>query len=199
MMVRIARSAAPQGIEIIGATAQRSPPMIVDPTALASSAAEVSELGLGLGREVSGIIVGAFGDPGLADLRRKLDIPVVGIAEAAMREAAREQRRFGIATTTPALAAAIAANTAALGLGHLYSGVRLTSEDPLELVAAPERLVEALGEAIAACIRLDGAQAVIIGGGPLGNAATALAARFEVPVIAPIPAAVRRLMKILGL
>jgi allantoin racemase len=35
---------------------------------------------------------------------------------------------------------------------------------------------------------------VIIGGGPLGQAATALARSFGRPVLAPIPAAVARLL-----
>jgi Asp/Glu/hydantoin racemase len=43
------------------------------------------------------------------------------------------------------------------------------------------------------------AEAVIIGGGPVGNAATAFAPMFSIPVIAPIPAAVHRQMEILGL
>jgi len=55
--------------------------------------------------------------------------------------------------------------------------------------------VEALAEAVRQSIRCDGAQAVIIGGGPLGQAAIALASRFTTPIIAPIPAAVRRLMR----
>jgi allantoin racemase len=53
------------------------------------------------------------------------------------------------------------------------------------------RLVEVQGE-------LDKAEAVVIGGGPLGNAATALTPMFAVPVIAAIPAAVRQMLRILG-
>ena len=111
-----------------------------------------------------------------------------------MLEAARGDRRFGVATTTPELAAAIGARAEALGLAHLYAGIRLTSGDPVELMRDPDVLAESLGKAVMACIELDGAKAVIIGGGPLGNAATALTGRFNLPVIAPIPAAVRRLM-----
>jgi len=49
-----------------------------------------------------------------------------------------------------------------------------------------------VGYAVRACLA-DGAQAVIIGGGPLGQAAVRLAQRFDVPIIAPISAAMRRL------
>jgi allantoin racemase len=199
MMVRIAQSSASADIEVVGATAPHSPMMIVDAEALAASAPQVVEIGLGVGKNVSGIIISAFGDPGFADLKRQSDVPVVGIAEAAMLAASDKGRRFGVATTTPKLAASIDARAAELGLAQLYTGTRLTSEDPNKLVADPTRLIEALRQAVSACVELDKAEAVIIGGGPLGNAATALTPMFSIPVIAPIPAAVHRLMGILSL
>jgi allantoin racemase len=198
MMVSIAQAAAPHDVEIVGATAQRGPPMIVDPAALAASASEVVEIGTGLAKDVSGIIIGAFGDPGLAELRGKVGIPVAGIAESAMLEASENAGRFGVATSTPALAASIDAKAAELRLGHLCTGVRLTRGDPFKLVADPARLIAALGDAVSACIEIDKADSVIIGGGPLGAAAAALAARFDVPVVAPIPAAVRWLSRMIG-
>jgi allantoin racemase len=194
MMVQIAQAAAPGDVEIVGATAPHSPPMIVDPEALAASAPEVVELGLGLGKDASGIIISAFGDPGWADLRRQMSVPVVGIAEAAMLAASDKGRRFGVATTTPKLVASIDARAAELGLAKLYTGTRVTSEDPNKLVADPARLVEALRDVVATCIERDEAEAVIIGGGPLGNAAIALTPMFSIPVIAPIPAAVNRML-----
>jgi allantoin racemase len=198
MMVQIARSAAPNDIEIVGATAPNSPLMIIDPQALAAAAPQVVEIGLGLGKDVSGIIISAFGDPGWADLRRQASVPVVGIAEAAMLAASDNGRRFGVATTTPKLVASIDARAAELGLATLYTGTRVTTEDPNQLVADPGRLVEALRQVVSTCIERDKAEAVIIGGGPLGNAAIALTPMFSVPVIAPIPAAVQRMVGLVG-
>jgi allantoin racemase len=194
MMVRIAQSAAPGGVEIVGATAEHSVPMIVDPTALAAAAPEVVEVGMRLGDGMSGIIISAFGDPGIAELRRRAKSPVVGIAEAAMLAASDNDRRFGIATTTPGLAASSGARAEELGVARLYTGIRLTSGDPLKLAADRDRMTEALRHAVTECIEFDKAEAVIIGGGPLGNAAIALTPMFRIPVIAPIPAAVRRMM-----
>jgi Asp/Glu/hydantoin racemase len=197
MMVRIAQSAASDGVEIIGATATKGPRMIVEPEALTASAAEVVEIGMRLAGSVAGIIVSAFGDPGMRDLQAWVGVPVVGIAQSSMLEAASGDRRFGVATTTPELVAAIDARAAELGLASLYTGVRLTSGDPVEFARHPDDMTEALGKAVQACMELDGAKAVIIGGGPLGNAATALTPRFAVPVIAPIPAAVHRVQKLM--
>jgi Asp/Glu/hydantoin racemase len=47
---------------------------------------------------------------------------------------------------------------------------------------------------VAECFEIDHAETVIIGGGPLGQAAIALARSFSRPIIAPIPAAMRRLI-----
>ena len=199
MMVRIAQSAAPKDVEIIGATAPRGPSMITEPTALAASAPQVVEIGKDRAKDVSAIIISAFGDPGINDLRRAVSIPVVGIAEAAMLAASADGRRFGVATTTPGLVASIDARAAELGLAKLYTGTRLTSGDPLELSAHPDRLVAALRQAVSECIERDKAQAVIIGGGPLGQAAITLTPMFSIPIIAPIPEAVRRVAGTLGL
>ena len=194
MMVAIARSCVPDGIVVTGATATRGPPMITTPAALAAAAAEVVEIGIREAAGVSGIIVGAFGDPGLETLQRSVSIPAVGICEAAMIDAAAGGRRFGVATVTPDLAAPITERARDLGLLHLFTGIRLTPGDPLALTADPSRLQQSLAEAVATCFDDDHAEVVIIGGGPLGQAATGLAQSFKQPIIAPIPSAIRRLV-----
>ncbi|MFY9238872.1 MAG: aspartate/glutamate racemase family protein [Roseovarius sp.] len=61
----------------------------------------------------------------------------------------------------------------------------------MALTANAAALDEALATAIAAAIADGGAEAVVIGGGPLAEAARALASRTPVPLIEPVPAAVR--------
>ena len=194
MMVGIAAASAPGRTRVVGATATRSPLMITTHATLLASADEVIEIGEREAKGMSGIIVGAYGDPGLERLRDIVSIPVVGICEASMIEAASGGRRFGVATVTPELADAIEERARELKMHHLYSGIRLTSGDPIELANDPARLERALMAAVRDCVEKDHAEAVIIGGGPLGQAASALAPRFEQPVIAPIPAAVRLLL-----
>jgi Asp/Glu/hydantoin racemase len=193
-MAAIARTIAPPGVDIIGITAPRGVLMILTADELVAAAPVVVEIGISEAADVDGIIVGAFGDPGLAVLRQRVAVPVVGIAEAAILEAAAEGRRFGVATTTPALIAVIAERVCELGVAELYTGIRLTPGDPMALVTDPPLLIEALAEAVRESIEQDGAEAVIIGGGPLGQAAIALAPRFTTTIVAPIPAAMRRLL-----
>jgi Asp/Glu/hydantoin racemase len=198
MMVAIAQDTAGEAYRVAGATATRSPPMIVEPRALAASAAEVIEIALAEQDGCAGVIVSAFGDPGLDEIRTRAEKPAVGICESSMREAADGGRRFGVATTTPDLLPSIDARAREIGLGGSYTGTRLTDGDPHALVAEPERLRAALAKAIEACVERDGAQAVIIGGGPLARSAAELQPMFPVPIIAPIPAAVRRLIGLIA-
>ena len=197
MMVAIATSVAVDGFDIVGATARRAPAMIVTPEALDTAAPEVEEIALAHQSSCDGIIVAAFGDPGLAGIKSTLKLPAVGIGEASMLEAAEGGRRFGVATTTPLLKAKIDALPVVLGLRSHYSGSRFADGDPQELRHDPARLRAALAGAVEACIAQDGAEAVIIGGGPLGEAARELQPMFTVPVIAPIPSAVRRIIRLI--
>jgi allantoin racemase len=197
MMVAIAQSCAPPGYAVRGETAARGVPMILDAERLHAAGGEVVESWKRHEGVVSGIVISAFGDPGIELLRALTDVPIVGICESSILEAAHGGRRFGIATVTPDLVGPIDDSVHALGLGGLYTGTRLTSGDPLALAADPVRLEAALADAVKACIEQDGAQAVVIGGGPLGQAAIGLAHRFSVPVIAPIPAAMRKLALLL--
>ncbi|MFL9924789.1 aspartate/glutamate racemase family protein [Herbaspirillum lusitanum] len=199
MMVQIAAEELPPGFSVNGVSAQRGPGMIVNQGELDAAAPEVErnwqQAEAGAGMQWSGVIISAFGDPGIERVRAASKVPVAGICEASMLEAAEHGRRFGIATVTPELVEAINGRADELGLLDRYTGIRLTSGDPRQLAADPHALEEALADAVRLCIEEDGAQAVIIGGGPLGQAAIALARRFSVPVIAPIPAAVRFLLR----
>lgn len=195
MMVDIARGESPEGVNVHGVTAQRGPLMIVNQGELDASALEV----LAVWRAAesanwSGVIVSAFGDPGVGLVRGATALPVVGICESSMLEAAEGGRRFGVATVTPDLADAIHGKAEELGLAALFTGIRLTAGEPRALTSDAKALENALAEAVRLSIEEDGAEAVIIGGGPLGQAAIQLSARFDVPIIAPISSAVHRLL-----
>lgn len=190
LMVGIAQGAAPAGVTIEGATAGSGAPLILDAAMLETAAAAVQALVAGSDLSpYAGLIVAAFGDPGLAAVRSLTALPVTGIAEAAMAEAAAHGR-FAIVTTTPLLAGAIGARAAAYGHGDAFAGTWLTEGDAGALMAEPGRLEAALEAAIRRALAEAAPDAVIIGGGPLAAAAAALRPRLSVPVIEPVPAAV---------
>ncbi len=192
MMHALARAALPESLELRSATAARGAPMITTDAELATAQQEVLAIGRREAGAVSAIVVAAFGDPGLALLRAAVGVPVFGIGESSMHEAAAGGRRFGVATTTPGLADSIAAAVARLGLAPQFTGTRIPQDDPLRLAAAPALQDALLTQAVRACVKEDGAQAVVIGGGPLAQSAERIAGQFAVPVISPVAAAMRR-------
>ncbi|CAN7523987.1 aspartate/glutamate racemase family protein [Pseudorhodoferax sp. LjRoot39] len=198
MMAELARAALPPTLDLRSATAARGAPMITSDAELATAVDEVLAIGMREAGHVSAIVVAAFGDPALALLRARVAVPVVGIGEASMQEAASGGRRFGVATTTPGLADSIAQAVARLGLSAQFSGTRIPEDDPLRLAADPNLQDRLLGDAVQACIAQDAAQAVVIGGGPLAQSAERLAGRFGVPVISPVAAAMRRVAALLA-
>ena len=188
-MVSIAADAAGARAQVEGHTARFGVPLITEPRALDRSAEAVAALAPSL-FAADAVIVAAFGDPGLDALRDALDVPVTGIAEAGMAEAGVNGRPFAVVTTTPDLVPRIA--SAAARYGHPgYAGTWTTDGDPTALTADADALEAALGKAVHSAAESARAEAVVIGGGPLAMAARALSATAPVPLVEPIPAAVR--------
>ncbi|HEY3049964.1 MAG TPA: aspartate/glutamate racemase family protein [Polaromonas sp.] len=195
LMLRSARAVLQPPVELVTATAARGAPMIISEADLAISAQEVVTMGLAHATQVDAMVISAFGNPGLGALRTQVAVPVVGIGDAAMQEAAAGGRRFGIATTTPGLELSIAGAVDRLGLRAQFSGVRIPPGDPLVLAGNPDLQAERLADAVRACVKQDGAAAVVIGGGPLAESADRLARQFAVPVISPVAAGMRQVMR----
>ena len=142
---------------------------------------------------VAALIVSAFSDPGLPELRAAVDIPVFGIGEEVFHEAARDGRPFGIVTVTPDedLIESFRQKAASLGYEAQYRGARVTPGDPSELVNDPDGLDAALADAVRQSVSEDGAQAVIMGGGPLSASALRLQPQFDQPLVVAVNAAAR--------
>lgn len=191
-MLLVAASAVSPGFMMEGRTAPFGVPLITTEQALEVAAMAVQAMAPSLKADgFAGVIVCAFGDPGLDYLREALDVPVTGLAEAGLAEAAEGGRRFSVVTTTPDLAGPIRRAAQRYGFGDLLASIRITPGDPGAVMADPEQLEIAL---LAACERVidhDHAEAIVIGGGPLAMAARAIAHKVRVPLIEPVPAAVR--------
>lgn len=188
-MVRIAAAEAGARAALSGFTAPFGASLITEPQALARAAQAVAALAPDLA-DAEAVIVAAFGDPGLQALRAALPVPVTGIAEAGMAEAAAGGRRFAVVTTTADLAAHIAETAAHYGHDR-FAGTWTTPGEPAALTADPQALLRALEAGCRRAVAEGGAEAVVIGGGPLAEAARDLAPLAPVPLIEPIPAAVR--------
>lgn len=188
LMAQIARDEAAD-FDVEAMTVAHGKALITNEFELATAARAVAEL---LERSdlsrFSGILIAAFGDPGMQEARTRSGPPITGLAEAAMNEA---PGRFAVVTTTPALARPIKASAALYGHDTRLAGVFTTPGEPAVLMASPEALLDAMIDASRRALAQSGADSIVIGGGPLARVARQLRVLLPVPVIEPIPAAVR--------
>lgn len=144
-------------------------------------------------------VIACFGDPGLDAAKELLDVPVLGISEAAFHAAAMLGRRFGVVSFTAALKPMFEECLAHHGLTARCAGFRMGpafSGDPGRV--AEERL-DLLAELCTESAEQDGAEAIILAGGPLAGVASLLQPRVAVPLIDGTQAAVRLAEAMAGL
>ena len=103
LMMAAGREVASPGTELIPQTAQRGLPYIATRAEAQIGGTIALEMLAERHHEVDAAIIAAFGDPGLFGARELFDIPVVGLAEAAMLTACMLGRRFAIVTFARAL------------------------------------------------------------------------------------------------
>lgn len=194
-MVELASMETEGVAEVVGVSNADAPALLTTPQDMADAVPGVVALGVEAAEDedVAAIIVSAFSDPGLEELRAEVDIPVFGIGEEVFHEAARDGRAFGIVTVTPDKALVESFRRKAESLGYLrqYRGTRVTPGDPTALVEDPDALDAALGEAVQQAVDEDGADAVIMGGGPLSASAFRLQPQYDVPLVVAVNAAAR--------
>ncbi len=192
LMLASARSVAPAGVHIERRIVPRGQEFIANSAALQQAAQAVLEIAPELLAEgFDALIVAGFGDPGVAELRQRLALPVTGLGEAGIAEAAAGGLRYAIVTVTPELHDSLVAAAHAVAPPAQFAGVRYTRGDTNELMRSPERLQSALLQACREAVEQDGAQSIVIGGGPLAYAARDIATQLELRVVDPVCAAVR--------
>jgi allantoin racemase len=126
------------------------------------------------------ILVGCFGDPGVEALREATALPVVGLAEAAMRAAARHGR-FAIVTGGAAWQPMLGRLARALELDKHVSGIHIVAPTGAQLAADSGAALALLR---GACVRAaSGADCVVLGGAALAGMAATIAPALAVPLI----------------
>ncbi len=137
--------------------------------------------------DYDGIIVAGFSDVGIDAMKEMLDIPVLGIAEAAYHVAALLGHRFAVLTGTSKWTPPKHDYVKSLGVEGKAVSFRSYSEwnenDSYESLRA--KLINVARKAI----EEDGAEVVILGGGPLVGYGKDLEKDLGIPVIDPTLAA----------
>lgn len=134
-------------------------------------------------------VIACFGDPGLDAARELVDVPVVGIAEAAMHIAAISGRSFGVVTTLTRTLGRARDLVARYGMTDACVSMAGTGIPVLDLEDTSsesfERIAELCAEAVDA-----GADVIVLGCAGMADLCTALSGRLGVPVVDGVAAAV---------
>jgi allantoin racemase len=145
-----------------------------------------------------GAVVACFDDTGLDAARAAVAIPVVGICEAAVHFVSPLAHRFSIVTTLSRSIAPLETLTARYGVARRCR-VRAAEVPVLALEDCASGAVQKIEYEIAASLREDRAEAIILGCAGMTDLTAALAREFGVPVIDGVAAAVKFIEGLIGL
>jgi allantoin racemase len=193
-----ARGAASPGTEIEAVSAPFGLPLIVTradwlvagPATLAALAAR---------RGYDAAVIACFGDPGLDAAKELLEVPVLGISEAAFHAASMLGRRFGVVSFTAALRPMFEECLAHHGLAARCAGFRMGPPFAGDPGRVAEERADLLVDLCRQSAEEDGAEAIILAGGPLAGLAPVIAPRVPVPLVDGTAAAVRLAEALAGL
>jgi allantoin racemase len=139
------------------------------------------------------VIVGCFGDPGVAALREVLECPVVGPFEAAFHLGAQLGGRLGIVTILDSVVPILDCLVLAMGQTLRYAGSAAIGIPVLELRHNPEAVAERIISAGTSMIQERHADVLLLGCMSLAflGMAERVAAPLGIPVLNPAKCALK--------
>jgi allantoin racemase len=151
------------------------------------------------GQPVNAYILACFDDTGLDAARCATAAPVIGIGEAAFHLASLVAGRFSVITTLSRSIGAIEHNLVRYGLAARCAQVRASEVAVLDLEAPGSPAQARIDAEIAAALREDRAEAIVLGCAGMAHFAAELSRRHGVPVIDGVAAAVKLAEALVGL
>ena len=184
-----AKAIASEKTKIIAANSRNGPPSI-------QGYLDVAECLQGLLNEikrhpdVDAVVIACFDDTGVDAVRCLVDVPVVGIGEAAYHAASMIASKFSVITTLPRSVPGLEANLARYALAGRCASVRATNIPVLDLEKGGIAMIDKIRHAIQSAITDDGAEAIILGCAGMTDLVANLNKEFKLPIIDGIACAV---------
>jgi allantoin racemase len=149
--------------------------------------------------QIDGVVVAAFGDPGMPALKELTDVPVIGITEAALCAAALQGHRFSIIAISDRIRPWYLDCVERFGLGGRLASIRSINETLNGIGSVQQDFKETLLALSRQAVAEDGADVVILAGAPLAGLARELRGQIPVPVVDGISAGIRVAEAVVGL
>jgi len=144
-----------------------------------------------------GIIVAGFSDVGVDAMKEMLEIPVLGIAESSYHLAALLGHRFSVLIGTAKWTPPKHDYVKALGVEGKVASFRSYTE--WDTNDSFEELKQRLINVARACVEEDGAEVIVLGGGPLVGYGKLIEAELGIPVIDPTLATFKLMESVIDL
>ena len=132
-------------------------------------------------------VIACFGDPGLDQVRAAVDVPVLGIAQAAMHAAALSAGSFSVVTsmsaTVPTAWTLAKAYTPSQCLGVYACDI------PVLRIDSDPTTIGPIGDLCEKALAQDGSRAIVLGCAAMAKFAGPLTERLGVPVVDGVVAA----------
>jgi allantoin racemase len=163
-----------------------------------ASVGVVQEIKKGLKENFDGFVIACFNDPGLQASREISDVPVIGIAEAAMLLGCTVAYKFSILSMPKRGLAATRELLARYGMKERCASIRLIDVPVLEVESNLAEMKKLLVHEARKAIEEDGAEAILLGCAGLSGIDKEFEAELGVPVIDGVVAAVKILEALHG-
>jgi allantoin racemase len=192
-MIEVAREVAGNRATIIGATAPFGAPALECQAHLQTAELAVLSM-IETHQDCDGVVIAAFGDPGLERARGAGKMPVTGLGEAGILAAGSTGRRFVIITIGPAMTESILQKIEAMGLRQQLAHVEFLDGGVLDIAADPQRFRGQILEKVTQARILWAADAVLLGGAPFSGLSPSLAPEADLPLFDGLTCAVSQLI-----
>ena len=148
--------------------------------------------------EIDGVVVGCFDDTGVDALRAMLNVPVIGICQAAMLSASMVATGFSVVTTLPRSVPVIEELALRYGMGRRCRRVRAADIPVLALEEEGSDAREKIRAEVERAVVEDRCEAVILGCAGMTDLPVWLAQKTGVPVIDGVVAGVKMMEALIG-
>lgn len=185
-----ARRSASPGTDIEVRTAPFGVAYIETRTEALIGAYAVAQLAAEHASQVDGVIVAAFGDPGLPALRELIPIPMVGLSEAAFATASLLGQRFSIIAISSRITAWYRETVERCGLLSRLASIRGLDEALADIGSVQTDKAQQLLALCRKAVQEDGADVLVIAGAPLAGLARQIRDQLPVPAVDGVSCAV---------
>src|SRR6476620_5280718 len=186
-----ARRSASPGTELVVRTAGHGVEYIETRFESLIAAGAVAEIIAEHHGQADGVVVAAFGDPGMPALKELADVPVIGITEAALCAAALQGHRFSIIAISDRIKPWYRECVEQFGLAGRLASIRSINDSLNSIASVQQDFRETLLALSRQAVAEDGADVVILAGAPLAGLARELRGQIPVPVVDGISAGIR--------